>query len=118
MCDRCEILEAEIYDLKRLYRLDEDALMVGKLKSALHLSKAEARLLYRYYLSPGKTLASSAVWGIMYGDRIDGGPEPKIIGVYICKIRKKIGFDSIKTVSGIGYELTPEGRAKLDEALA
>lgn len=52
---------------------------------------------------------------LLYGDRSDGGPDPKIIDVFICKIRRKLQGTSIEieTMWGVGYKLTAASRALL-----
>ncbi len=56
----------------------------------------------------------------MHGRGADEEPEPKIINVYICKIRKKLkpfGVE-ITSVSGRGYLLSQEDKAKVAAYLA
>ena len=51
----------------------------------------------------------------LYGHEVDGGAEPKIIDVFICKIRKKLkpfGIE-IGTMWGRGYRLDPEMKARM-----
>lgn len=36
------------------------------------------------------------------------------VKIYVHKLRSKLGADTIKTVWGVGYFLTPEGRARLE----
>lgn len=51
-----------------------------------------------------------------YSDKVDQ-PEPKIVSVFVCKLRKKLGQFGIQinTVWGVGYELEPASRARLIE---
>ncbi|EAP89150.1 two-component response regulator [Oceanicaulis sp. HTCC2633] len=52
----------------------------------------------------------------LYGDRIDGGPEMKIVDVLVCKLRKKLKpFEiAIDTEWGRGYALTAQSKDRLN----
>lgn len=50
-------------------------------------------------------------------DRDEPETEIKIVDVFICKIRNKMGFDAIETVWGRGYGLSPSGRERLRRAI-
>lgn len=55
-----------------------------------------------------------AIMVALYGGRCDEGAEPKIVDVFVCKIRKKIerfGVN-IQTVRGQGYCVDADTRAK------
>lgn len=61
-------------------------------------------------------MTKSALYDALYSLRhADEQPEPKIVDVFICKLRKKLGRHgiSIRTVWGHGYELTADNVAKL-----
>ncbi len=74
----------------------------------LHLTGKEHQILALLALRQGSTLTKEMFLNNLYGD-VDE-PEPKIIDVYICKLRKKLanasgGMDYIETVWGRGYAL-------------
>ncbi len=74
----------------------------------LHLTGKEYQILALLALRQGSTLTKEMFLNNLYGD-VDE-PEPKIIDVYICKLRKKLanasgGMDYIETVWGRGYAL-------------
>lgn len=54
----------------------------------------------------------------LYSDQV-GGPDIRIIDVYICRLRKKLkGFGiEINTIWGIGYSLTPASKAIIKKFL-
>jgi two-component system cell cycle response regulator CtrA len=58
-----------------------------------------------------------AIHTALYGLEIDGGAEPKIVDVFICKIRAKLRraglTDAITTVWGVGYALTEAHKTEL-----
>lgn len=55
-------------------------------------------------------ISKARAYNALYGLDLDGGPEPKIIDVLLCKARKKLtphGVE-IRTVWGVGLEMTRE----------
>jgi len=74
----------------------------------LHLTGKEYQILALLALRHGSTLTNETFLNHLYGGLEE--PEAKIIGVYICKLRKKLadasgGLDYIETVWGRGYAL-------------
>jgi two-component system cell cycle response regulator CtrA len=74
----------------------------------LHLTGKEYQMLELLSLRKGTTLTKEIFLNHLYGDMEE--PEPKIIDVFICKLRKKLanashGKDYIETVWGRGYIL-------------
>jgi two-component system cell cycle response regulator CtrA len=75
----------------------------------LHLTAKEYQMLALLALRKGSTLTKETFLNHLYGGE-DDEPEPKIIDVFICKLRKKLanasgGLDYIETVWGRGYAL-------------
>ena len=72
----------------------------------LALSKRERGLLECLILRSGRIVSREFIFTNLYGSYA-GDVDPKIIDVYICKLRKKLreasGHDYIKTVFGMGY---------------
>lgn len=52
-------------------------------------------------------VSKEVVWAFMYSDRIDGGPQLRIIDVHICNIRRAISLIGLEivTIWGFGYQL-------------
>jgi two-component system cell cycle response regulator CtrA len=72
----------------------------------LVLTRKEYELLEALILRSGRTLTKDAILGLLYGGRDE--PNPKIIDVFVCKLRKKLsdalnGLSPIQTVYGVGY---------------
>jgi hypothetical protein len=38
--------------------------------------------------------------------------------VYVCRLRKALGFDAIETVWGLGFRLAPRGRARIEAKIS
>ena len=89
---------------------------------SIHLTGKEYGILELLSLRKGTTLTKEMFLNHLYGGMDE--PELKIIDVFICKLRKKLGAATggenyIETVWGRGYVLRdPEGEEKLAEAKA
>ena len=89
--------------------LDEESHKVTFNDEAIDLSPTEFRLLHVLLESKGRVLSKSflleEVWGINFET------ETTVVDTYISYLRKKLhkdGFEGIKTVRGVGFQLQPE----------
>ena len=114
-------LVARIHSIVRRYRghaqsvIESDDLVINlDNKSvavdgeAVYLTGKEYQMLELLALRKGTTLSKEVFLNNLYGGMEE--PEPKIIDVFICKLRKKLantsgGRDYIETVWGRGYML-------------
>jgi two-component system cell cycle response regulator CtrA len=85
-----------------------DAKTVEVSCARVHLTGKEYEMLELLSLRKGTTVTKEVFLNNMYGGMDE--PEPKIIDVFICKLRKKLanasdGKDYIETVWGRGYIL-------------
>ena len=74
----------------------------------VHLTHKEYGILQLLCLRKGTTVTKQMLYNHLYSGM--GGPHPKIIDVFVCKLRKKLveltgGEDYIGTVWGRGYIL-------------
>lgn len=79
---------------------------------SVHLSRKESDLLELLTSRKDVVVTKEMILDRLYGGRDE--PEPKIIDVFICKLRRKItrllgGVDVIKTEWGRGYVFVSEG---------
>jgi DNA-binding response OmpR family regulator len=86
------------------------------LQTAFGLSRQEARLLEVLRKRPGIALKEPLFFAAWSESQTD--PTMKVLDIYICKLRQKIGADAIITHWGRGYELSGAMRARINEALA
>ncbi|MBS9720197.1 winged helix-turn-helix transcriptional regulator [Tianweitania sp. BSSL-BM11] len=96
-------LEGQIEAL-RIANADERTF--DRLQRAFDLSPFQARTLA--VLADGKQRTKNAILNGVYWDQsVDHWPEPKIIDVYVCKLRKKLDGSGIGIVTawGAGYRL-------------
>ncbi len=89
--------------------LDEESHKVTFSDEVVELSPTEFRLLHVLLESKGRVLSKSflleEVWGINFET------ETTVVDTYISYLRKKLhrdGFEGIKTVRGVGFQLQPE----------
>jgi two-component system OmpR family response regulator len=89
--------------------LDEESHKVTFNDEAIDLSPTEFRLLHVLLESKGRVLSKSylleEVWGINFET------ETTVVDTYISYLRKKLhkdGFEGIRTVRGVGFQLQPE----------
>jgi two-component system cell cycle response regulator CtrA len=92
--------------------LDSKIVLVNGLR--IHLTGREYQTLELLALRRGKTLTKDIFLSSLYGGQDE--PGPKIIDVFICKLRKKLapatnGGHVIETVWGGGYVLREAGEA-------
>jgi len=87
-------------------RLQDRCAIVGD--ATLNLTRKEFDLLEALASQKGRTLNKEAILERIYGGRDE--PQPKIIDVFVCKLRKKLadalgGDGVIRTVWGQGYTI-------------
>ncbi len=89
--------------------LDEESHKVTFNSEFVDLSPTEFRLLHVLLESKGRVLSKSflleEVWGINFET------ETTVVDTYISYLRKKLhrdGFEGIRTVRGVGFQLQPE----------
>jgi hypothetical protein len=94
---------------------EEDVAIYGRMKDRLDLTAAEAKICLG--LMRGGPRTKVAIFNDLYGLRPNEAPQPKIVDVLVCKLRRKLaaaGLDgAIKTLWGIGYAMDPEGIAEI-----
>jgi hypothetical protein len=110
--DRISELEEENAHLKRQLGLLADTAMVTKVMRRWRLTGKEAQLLVALHDAKGRACSKDHLLDVLYGQ--GEGPEIKIIDVFVCKVRAKIGADKITTVWGRGYMLSTVGQTALD----
>ena len=80
------------------------------------LSRREHKVFQQLVLNARKVTSKAAIYDAVYG-MSDDQPFDKVIDVYICKIRKKIGqaapsgYPYIETVHGRGYKFDEDDHA-------
>lgn len=88
----------------------------------INFSEKEMEILNILAKSSKKPISKSSIHEIVYGNKVGDPASPKVIDVFICKIRKvlkEIGADGyIKTIPNQGYIIEPPVNYKiLDEAV-
>ena len=73
----------------------------------VHLTDREFQIILLLARRRGQVVSKDAIFNVVWGD---SDVETKIIDVYVCKIRRKLGIDDkgvLQTVWGRGYALQP-----------
>lgn len=115
-------LSEEIERLKsKLESRDHDAISrseeeVWFLRMRLGITELEALTIARLFRGRGVAYVSRGqVMAALYGDT-DEAPCDKIVDIYVCKLRRKLGADTITTVWGKGWTLSERGIALVEKA--
>ena len=132
LCTRCARLEADLASAKeelaaykhahrQALKDHEQANAFWKLKQRWKLTSGEAAMAITLALANGAVVRRDALWyavpSMARNPRADIGP--KIIDVFIHKIRRKFGDrDCIQTQWGYGFAMLPETAALVREVLA
>lgn len=70
------------------------------------LTQVEAKIFLILRSANGRVVPKEIIMSRAYSDRnVNEWPEPKVIDVYISKIRKKLPEHRISTVWGVGYSM-------------
>lgn len=112
MDDLLHIQKAEIEMLRERIRQLENALVPPSIIVPIEyrLTGSEARMFA--HLASRDFATKDGLMLAMYSDRPDEAPEPKIVDVFICRMRKKIarfGVE-IETIWGKGFALKDRER--------
>ena len=105
--------------LPRGLKVNLDTKTVEVNGSRVHLTRKEYQMLELLSLRKGTTLTKEMFLNHLYGGMDE--PEPKIIDVFICKLRKKLaeateGKNYIETVWGRGYVLREPDEEQMRES--
>jgi DNA-binding response OmpR family regulator len=75
------------------------------------LTRLETRLMAALVEKLGQCVAKGPLMDALYFDRAHEEPDPKIVDILVCKIRKKIAGSGfvIETVWGQGYRARADG---------
>ncbi len=87
-------------------KIDLDQKQAIVADTPLNLTRKEYEVLEALALRSGRTLSKDTILSLLYGG-VDE-PNPKIIDVFVCKLRKKLsdalgGNCPIQTIYGLGY---------------
>jgi DNA-binding response OmpR family regulator len=112
----CRDIAEERDHYKRELGMLVDATTLTRLAIRWYLTPKECALVAILYERKGACAGRELLLAAMYGGAYDT-PEIKIIDVFLCKARKKMGAELFKTHWGVGYSLTPAGVAAVTEAV-
>lgn len=111
-----EDLEEEVLFLRAELRADETAAEINRIR-ALGLAPADSRVLLQLMRRSPVAVSRANLFEISSRDGIDRDASLKIVDVYISRIRKIVGYNSVQTVWAYGYRLTTDGYAAVSAAI-
>jgi DNA-binding response OmpR family regulator len=76
----------------------------------VQLSRREAHVAALLSAAPGPLSRWQLIDAMQLGFEDDG-----VVRLHICRLRDKLGDDAIRTLRGVGYELTDAGRKALKQ---
>ena len=97
-----ELVEEAEFNVQGI-SVDKTRYIVKKDDVEFTLPRKEFELLYLLMQQPGKVYTRETIMNKIWGDEVVVGE--RTIDVHIRKLREKLGDNSIKTVSGVGYKL-------------
>lgn len=120
MCARCEELEDEVAWLKSELGLALSDSEIFAVRKAFDITHGEACLMLALYKARDKVLSKALCMAAMPspGPSKEDDRDWKMADMIVHKIRKKAGRDLIATSHGHGYQITPEGAARVALALS
>ena len=132
LCTRCARLEADLAVIReelsaykfadrKALKEHENANAFWKLKQRWKLTPGEAAMTIKLAEADGAVVRRTALWYAVPSMARNPGADmdPKIIDVFIHKIRRKMGDrDCIQTQWGYGFAMLPETAALVREVLA
>lgn len=122
--ERVRELEEEVELLRQQVNvLTGSSQELGALLSLRHgITERMATMLYMLVKRSPAVISRAAFHSIIFGHDADGGPEPKIFGVYISRLRSFLREvkcpGKIETVWSVGYKATPELVKWVDQRFA
>lgn len=107
MDDLIDYLKNRVETLEERVRQLEDALVPVSVHVPVEwcLTAAECRVFS--HLTTREMATKASIMAALYSDRPDDDIEPKIVDVFVCKMRKKLKLFGVEiaTVWGQGYAL-------------
>lgn len=106
---RIEDLEFEVRSLRAELGREADGERVAAWRQAFGFTQMQAALFDIFVNRGDHPSSKGALLDALYDDH-DDPPEPKVLDVMVCQMRKKLPPGAISTVWGLGYVLTGAGR--------
>lgn len=116
LLDYADELEETVTQLRGELGQGKNAEEMTRLHARWRLTGKEGDMLAYLYSRGGMTASKEQILFAVYQQSPET-PEIKIVDVFICKIRAKIGADLILTEWGRGYRLSAEGLAAVKAVL-
>lgn len=114
-CERCKELEEEVAYLRRELRIVEDEAHLTRIRLGLRVPRGEACVARALFLAQGRLVTFDRFYAALYPHPSDEPQEPnRNVIVYVCRLRRRLPPDAIRSVPRAGYIMTPAGIAALE----
>lgn len=111
-----EELENELVHLRDVVGRTANEQLDGVLLKRWKLTERESQVIVALYRAGGRTVIRESLFDIVYG--YEDGPSLKIIDIFVCKARKKMGDGMISTSWSRGYFMTHRAIREIDQLRA
>lgn len=106
-------LEEVVLQLRRELKLEPRQQEISAVMDVWKLSVSEARLILILYHAAGAVVPHLR----LFRETSNDDSFPDVVKTKICRIRAVLGADLFATRRGVGYAMTPVGRARVYQAL-
>jgi DNA-binding response OmpR family regulator len=114
LTNRITDLEDQVAYWKDKALANASTALLGAISSSFRLTRAEAWVVGAMWRAKGRAVSCQHLQEGHPGDKYGDEREGNNVQVFITRIRKKLGADSIITHRGIGYALSPETMGRID----
>lgn len=115
--ERIAVLEEEKAALESKLGFTSDANALSRIRQRWGLTPREAQLVLLLANRSGLATSKDLILDALYRGAADE-PEMKIVDVFVCKIRAKMGQPAIETIWGSGYRIGHAALAEVQKVIA
>lgn len=118
MCQRCDDLEEQVAYLKSELGLQERADAIEKIRRLMGSAATSngrasvSRMILALYAAHGRPMNKYQIMDAVPSPT-DKDRDAKIVDVWVCLARKRLGRDAVLNVWGNGYQLSPEAMERI-----
>lgn len=118
MCARCADLEERVAWLERELGMVRDIERHHRFRRAARLIPSTAEVVLRLYDAAGGVVTNAQILEMLPSGRLEKDVLTNLTKVHMCRARRALGRDVVETQWGVGYRMTPQGRARVRAILA
>ena len=116
-CERCAQLEEEVAYLKSELGIAQDGDAVLALKMRFGMTPNTARFLLRLYRANGRVVTRNVLEDTLMHVTETYEGYSDFTKVYAHRARNALGHDTLVTVRGVGYAMSPSGLKRIGDTI-